>query len=475
ANDPVSAMIGGVKAPNVAFDGAAPGWSGLDQINVTVPAGVAASQNTPLVLAQSGRASTAAVTVPTGTANSYFVSGKVAGLIGSASVELLLNGGGALTVSADGWLTFPAPLAAGAQYGVTVGAQPSGESCQVTNGGPAAITANVTNVAVICTGSPTTERALTQAGLSIAMANSVLQTAMYGVFSLIGGVLGGAGTTGCMATDGFGLVLGSTGPLNGSVAIYFDTGCTKPYIEDSGTFSSPAGASITIQFDGTDTYFTPGGTQTGTLALNEVASYSDYGNDDNVTTISGVGAFTPNSGAGMPVQLGLACQVATGQLTDTSASMQCSGGVAQDFPRLGLAIGSVTNLTLNVTNTATSFSGASSVASGPAGSLTLTSPSPSSLLVQGGTALGTLSVTGSAAGFSFFPPTPTGWTLADTAHDMQFQLAVVDNATRNSKLTVTRISTGATLASGLVDMSGTGSITYSDGTTAAITSWTVAD
>lgn len=278
-----------------------------------------------------------------------------------------------------------------------------------------------------------------------------------------------------MATNGFGLVLGSTGPLNGSAAIYFDTGCTKPYIEDSGTFSSPAGASITIQFDGTDTYFTPGGMQTGTLALNEVASYSDYGSDDNVTTISGAGTFTPNSGAGMPVQLGLACQVAAGQLTDTSASMPCSGGVAQDFPRLGLAIGSVTNLTLNVTNTSTSFSGASSVASGPAGSLTLARPSPSSLLVQGGTALGTLSVSGSAAGFSFFPPTPTGWTLTDAAHDEQIKVSVVDNATRNSKLTVTRISTGATLASGTVDMSGTGSITYSDGTTAAITAWTVAD
>jgi len=43
--------------------GAAPGFSGLYQVNVMVPAGIAPSQQAPLVLSQGGRAS-ATVTIP---------------------------------------------------------------------------------------------------------------------------------------------------------------------------------------------------------------------------------------------------------------------------------------------------------------------------------------------------------------------------------------------------------------------------
>jgi hypothetical protein len=42
-------------------------------------------------------------------------------------------------------------------------------------------------------------------------------------------------------------------------------------------------------------------------------------------------------------------------------------------------------------------------------------------------------------------------------------------------MTITRVSTGVTLATAAVDHSGTGTITYSDGSSAAITSWTLAD
>ena len=46
-----------------SFAGAAPGFSGLNRVNVTVPAGVAASQSVPLGLSQGGRAG-ATVTFP---------------------------------------------------------------------------------------------------------------------------------------------------------------------------------------------------------------------------------------------------------------------------------------------------------------------------------------------------------------------------------------------------------------------------
>jgi hypothetical protein len=52
---------------------------------------------------------------------------------------------------------------------------------------------------------------------------------------------------------------------------------------------------------------------------------------------------------------------------------------------------------------------------------------------------------------------------------------VIDNTTRKLSMTITRVSTGATLATGAADQSGTGNITYSDGSSAAITGWTLAD
>jgi hypothetical protein len=52
---------------------------------------------------------------------------------------------------------------------------------------------------------------------------------------------------------------------------------------------------------------------------------------------------------------------------------------------------------------------------------------------------------------------------------------VVDNTVRNLTLTITQVSTGVVLATGALDQSGSGSMTYSDGTIVAITNWTLAD
>jgi len=63
AIDPVTVTIGGVNAP-VFFAGATAGLTGLYQVNVTVPSGIAASAQAPLILTQSGRSSPAGVTIP---------------------------------------------------------------------------------------------------------------------------------------------------------------------------------------------------------------------------------------------------------------------------------------------------------------------------------------------------------------------------------------------------------------------------
>ena len=50
---PVTVTIGGIDAP-VVFQGLAPNFVGLYQVNVVVPAGVAPGDAVPLVLTQNG-------------------------------------------------------------------------------------------------------------------------------------------------------------------------------------------------------------------------------------------------------------------------------------------------------------------------------------------------------------------------------------------------------------------------------------
>lgn len=120
-------------------------------------------------------------------------------------------------------------------------------------------------------------------------------------------------------------------------------------------------------------------------------------------------------------------------------------------------------------------SSGSAVVSGPLGGLQMTAPTTQTLAISGGTAYGTATFKGYAGDLVVFVPTPTGWTATDSAHDQQFQIALVDNTTRLLKGSITRISTGATLATFTLDRSGSGTITYSDSSEAAVTNWLPAD
>ena len=79
----------------------------------------------------------------------YTIGGSVAGLGSGKSVTLLNNGGDSQPISANGAFTFTTPVASGGGYAVTVGIQPIGQTCTVSNGSGIA-TANVTTVAVNC-------------------------------------------------------------------------------------------------------------------------------------------------------------------------------------------------------------------------------------------------------------------------------------------------------------------------------------
>jgi hypothetical protein len=80
----------------------------------------------------------------------YSIGGTISGLAAGAHATLLDNNTDSLTVTANGSLSFATRLPAGAVYAVTVGAQPSGEVCEVGNGSGTVGSADVTTVSIVC-------------------------------------------------------------------------------------------------------------------------------------------------------------------------------------------------------------------------------------------------------------------------------------------------------------------------------------
>lgn len=80
----------------------------------------------------------------------YTVGGNVSGLAAGTSLTLQNNGGDDLAVGSNGGFTFPAALARGAAYAVTIRTQPAGQGCTVRNGSGTVGSTNVGAVEVAC-------------------------------------------------------------------------------------------------------------------------------------------------------------------------------------------------------------------------------------------------------------------------------------------------------------------------------------
>lgn len=86
----------------------------------------------------------------------YSVGGTVSGLNSGVSVTLLNSSDSdSVTVAANGSFTFPKKETAGSPYNISVGTQPTGETCQVANGSGNVGSANLASVAVTCSASST--------------------------------------------------------------------------------------------------------------------------------------------------------------------------------------------------------------------------------------------------------------------------------------------------------------------------------
>jgi hypothetical protein len=84
-------------------------------------------------------------------ANTYTVGGTVTGL-SSGTLIIKDNLTDSLSITTNGSFTFGTPIAQGAAYSVTVGTQPTGQTCTVSAGSGTMGGANVTNVKIVCEG-----------------------------------------------------------------------------------------------------------------------------------------------------------------------------------------------------------------------------------------------------------------------------------------------------------------------------------
>jgi uncharacterized repeat protein (TIGR03803 family) len=82
--------------------------------------------------------------------DSYVIGGTTSGLAAGQQVTLLNNGADPQIVTANGAFSFAVPVVANSSYAVTVGTQPTGETCTVSNASGAGVVANINNIAVTC-------------------------------------------------------------------------------------------------------------------------------------------------------------------------------------------------------------------------------------------------------------------------------------------------------------------------------------
>ena len=80
----------------------------------------------------------------------YAVSGTVRGLRAGRQVTLYLNNSSALNVQADGTFRFSAEVVHGGSFQVTVGTQPLGQTCSISNASGAGVISAVDTVDVTC-------------------------------------------------------------------------------------------------------------------------------------------------------------------------------------------------------------------------------------------------------------------------------------------------------------------------------------
>jgi hypothetical protein len=215
---------------------------------------------------------------------SFTVGGNVGGLTGSGLVLSLNAGAQTLPVSASGAFTFPTALPNGSAYAVTVGTQPSGQSCSVANGSGQLNGANVTNVSVTCSSSAFlvggNVGGLVGSGLVLSL-NAGAQTlpvSANGSFSFPNALTNGANyavTIGTQPTGQSCSIANGSGQINGASVTDIAVTCSSTYTV-GGNVSGLTGSGLVLTLNaGAQTLpVSANGSFTFPLALTNGANYT---------------------------------------------------------------------------------------------------------------------------------------------------------------------------------------------------------
>jgi hypothetical protein len=275
-----------------------------------------------------GSANVTSVAVACSGAKTFTIGGTVSGLISGRSIALLDNGGNSIAVTTNGSFTFTTALASGATYSVTVGTQPAGETCSVTNGSGTVGSANVTNVAVACTANKYTIGG-TVSGLNPSTSVKLLDNGTNSLTVSANGAF--TFTTAIASGSTYGITVGTE-----------PTGETCTVTNGSGTVGSADVTDVVVACANVKSY-TIGGTVSG---LNASTSVTLLDNGTDSLTVSANGSFTFKtpiaSGATYSVTVGTeptgeTCTVTSGSGTVGSANVTnvavaCSTGSGYWIP-----------------------------------------------------------------------------------------------------------------------------------------------
>lgn len=320
------------------------------------------------------------------------------------------------------------------------------------------------------------QRLLAQQGLSLGLATILLQS-QWLVENAIGLPIGqcfsplGSGWGGVQELSQF-----NTGQtFGGHLRIYFDTACTQLYMDEKVKYNAVSYSPLNLVPHAAIAVFSRTGAKVGSFALTGRVLGATA---ESHLRISADATFSPHDGSPQAT-VAFTCEIPDSSV-DGKADFFCGEGIAQNFPLIGMATASVTPLALHmVTNggvTSVTFTQNrhATLYTGALDALSVKVNGNDKIVVVGdATPYGNDKLSGQAALYGLFPPKPTKWTFKDVGHNAEFAISLLSNLTRKLSGTIKPINGTTPLATLSVDQSGTGRITYSDATSANVSSWVV--
>jgi 6-phosphogluconolactonase (cycloisomerase 2 family) len=238
----------------------------------------------------------------------YTVGGTVAGLNAGASVTLKNNGSDTVTVMVNGSFVLPLSLVNAAAYNVTVGTQPTGETCTASHALGTVDSASVASISVVCPANAPTNYTVggTVSGLGTGASVTLLENgtdattvSANGAFTFPTALPGGASYAVTVASQPAGetcSVSNASGSGIGANVMGVTVACSpNPTYSIGGSVSGlSAGASVALENNGSDLLTVA---TNGTFVFStQLASSATY--DVTVTTQPAAANCTVTNGSG---------------------------------------------------------------------------------------------------------------------------------------------------------------------------------